>query len=145
MHFDVFFFIKVDTTRRILPENIPGSKENVDPNAKRQHSEGIQCCYYKCTNRVYMNNGQRSPFNIFKVLLENPLKSSWCNRMGKVDGKDGFVVTKHTKVCNEHFSSNDMLKVPGGKRWRLKDGAIPLKAGQPFVKNIKRKPPTMRT
>jgi hypothetical protein len=65
--------------------------------------------------------------------------------MGKVEGKYGFVVTKNTKVCDEHFLSDDMLKVPGGKRWRLKDGAIPSKAGQPFVENRKRKPPTTRT
>ena len=63
--------------------------------------------------------------------------------MGKVEGRYGFVVTKNTKVCNEHFSPDDMLKVPGGKHWRLKDGAIPLKAGQPFVENRKRKPPML--
>ncbi|CAB4030270.1 Hypothetical predicted protein [Paramuricea clavata] len=65
--------------------------------------------------------------------------------MGKKEGKYVFFVTQNTKVCNVHFSPEDVLKVPGGKRWRLKDGAIPLKAGQaPVVLNMKRKPPTMR-
>ena len=75
-------------------------------------------------------DGQRTPFHFFKVPLANPIKRAWCNRMGKMEGKDGFVVTQNSKVCNQHFAPDDMLRVPGGTRWRLKDGAIPLKAGQ---------------
>ena len=65
--------------------------------------------------------------------------------MGKMEGKDGFVVTPNTKICHEHFQSNDVLKVPGGTRWRLKENAIPVKAGQRFVDERKRKPPAPRT
>ena len=63
--------------------------------------------------------------------------------MGKMEGKDGFVVTQNSKVCNQHFAPDDMLRVPGGTRWRLKDGVIPLKAGQ-STDIRKRKPPTTR-
>lgn len=34
--------------------------------------------------------------------------------------------------------------MPGGKRWQLKQGAVPLKVGHEEVINKKRKPPTMR-
>jgi hypothetical protein len=34
--------------------------------------------------------------------------------MGKKEGKHGFVVTQNMKVCNVHFSPEDVLKVPGG-------------------------------
>ena len=64
--------------------------------------------------------------------------------MGKIDGKDGFAVTANTKICDQHFLPEDIVKVPGGKRWRLKDGAIPIKVGQPLRDERKRKPPAMR-
>ena len=44
-----------------------------------------------------------------------------------MDGKDGFVVTKNSKVCHVHFATEDILRVPGGKRWRLREGAVLLK------------------
>ncbi|XP_020909445.1 uncharacterized protein LOC110247359 [Exaiptasia diaphana] len=64
--------------------------------------------------------------------------------MGKIDGKDGFVCNRNTKVCHEHFKKDDILRVPGGKRWRLKQGAVPLKVGHEEAINKKRKPPAMR-
>ena len=48
----------------------------------------------------------------------------WCNKMGKVEGKDGFRVTKNTKVCHVHFKNEDVLKVPGGSRWKLREGCL---------------------
>ena len=64
--------------------------------------------------------------------------------MGKIDGKDGFIVTANTKICNEHFALNDILKVPCGSRWRLQKNALPLKVGQPLVETT-RKRPAIRT
>ena len=62
--------------------------------------------------------------------MNNPLKNIWCNRIEKMDGKDGFVVTKNSNVCHVHFATEDILGVPGGKRWRLRDAAVPIKADQ---------------
>ena len=78
---------------------------------------------------VRVKDGQHTPFHFFKLPLKNPMRTTWTNRMGKKEGKDGFMVTSNTKVCDNHFSSNDIQKVPGGKRWQLKDSAIPFKAG----------------
>ena len=65
--------------------------------------------------------------------------------MGKKEGKDGCMVNNNTKVCDKHFSSEDILKAPGGKRWRLKNGAIPFKATQTPAIPVKRKPPILRS
>lgn len=64
--------------------------------------------------------------------------------MGKIDGKDGFIVTANTKICNEHFAVNDILKVPGGTRCWLKNNALPLKVGLPLFETT-RKRPAIRT
>ena len=61
-----------------------------------------------------------------------------------MDDRDGFVVTKNSKVCHVHFVTEDILRVPGGKRWRLRDGAVPIKAGQPPKPCRKRTPPPVK-
>ena len=69
--------------------------------------------------------------------------------MGKKEGKDGLVVNNNTKVCDKHFSSEDILKALGGKRWRLTDGAIPSKATpkatQTLAIPVKRRSPIPRS
>ena len=65
---------------------------------------------------------------ISSLLPENPEKTIiWSNKMGKVEGKDGFRVTKNTKVCHAHFNNEDVLKVPGASRWKLREDANPIK------------------
>ena len=93
-------------------------------------SQGIQCSYLGCTNRSYLKDDQGSRFHFFKMPMNNPLKNIWCNRIEKMDGKYGFVVTKNSNVCHVHFATEDILGVPGGKRWRLRDAAVPIKADQ---------------
>ena len=119
-------------------------KENLKPKATPK-SRGLQCSYFNCTNRAYTKDGQRTACHFFKVPLQNPMRTTWANRMGKKEGKDGFMVTNNTKVCDSHFSSEDILKAPGGKRWRLKDGAIPFKASHTPAVSLKRKPPSLRS
>ena len=63
--------------------------------------------------------------------------------MGKIDGKDRFAVTANTKICDQHFLQEDIVKVPDGKRLHLEDRAIPMKVGQPLRNERKRKPPAM--
>ena len=66
-------------------------------------------------------------FHFFSVPLKNPEKTIWCNKLGKVEGKDGFRVSKNTKVCHAHFNNEDVLKVPGGSRWNLREDAKAIK------------------
>ena len=51
----------------------------------------------------------------------------WCNKMGKGKGKDGFCVTKKVKVCHVHFNKEDVLKVPRGSYWKLREDVEPIK------------------
>ena len=122
---------------------LENNKENNMP-SRPARSQGIQCSYFNCNNRLYTPLGTRSQFHFFQVPLKSPQKTIWCNRMGKVDGKDGFFLNKHTRICNQHFSEQDVIRVPGGKRWRLKAGALPIKAGQPTINYNKRKAPSFR-
>ena len=62
-------------------------------------------------------------FHFFSVPLKNPEKTIWCNKMRKVEGS----VTKNTKVRHAHFNNEDVLKVPGESRWKLREDAKPIK------------------
>jgi len=79
----------------------------------------------------------------YLIPLKNPEKTIWCNKMGKVEGKDGFRVTKNTKVCHVHFKNEDVLKVPGGSRWKLREGSRPIKHNF-STPRMKGKPPLFR-
>ena len=63
--------------------------------------------------------------------------------MGKVEGKDGFRVTKNTKVCHAPFNNEDVLKVPGGSLWKLREDAKPIKDDF-STPRMKQKPPLFR-
>ena len=94
------------------------NKENIyiiatkKPRSQRCTS-GLQCSFYECKNSYYSADDKRSMFHFFSVPLKTPEKTIWCNKMGKVEGKVGFRVTKNTKVRHVHFKNEDVLKVPG--------------------------------
>ena len=68
------------------------------------------------------------PFSVF--LVEKKIRRVWENRMSRKSGKDGFVITNATRVCNVRFQQSDIVRVPGGSRLRLKIGTLPLKWNQ---------------
>ena len=45
--------------------------------------------------------------------------------MARKSGKDGFRITKATVVCNIHFRTDDILRVPGGESVRFKERSSP--------------------
>ena len=45
-----------------------------------------------------------------------------CYVISRTAGKDGFVITNATRVCNVHFQQSDIVRVPGGSLLRLKIG-----------------------
>ena len=107
-------------------------KENISINTTKKprcqcRTSGLQCSFYECQNGYFCADGKRSMFHFFRVPLKNPQKTIWCNKLGKVEGKDGFRVTKNTKVCHAHFNNEDVLKVPGGSRWNLREDAKAIK------------------
>ena len=88
--------------------------------AKR--SQGKQCAYFGCSNRMYDANGNRTGFTFFRIPLGKQIRRVWENRTCRTSGKDGFVITNATRVCNVHFQQSDIVRVPGGSRLRLKIG-----------------------
>ena len=64
----------------------------------------------------------------------------WGNRVAKKSGKDVFRITKAAVVCNVHFRTDDILRIPGGGGGRtLRKGAVPLKYGMNDPRKKKRK------
>ena len=54
-----------------------------------------------------------SGITFFKFPQDKNRRKLWCNRMKRVDGKDGFNVSFST-LCEKHFNSEDVLRAPGG-------------------------------
>ena len=90
---------------------------------KRRRSLGRQCVAYGCSNFFYRTDGSPSGHHFFKFPQANPAKSVWCNRIKRVDGKDGFKVTNSSFLCDKHFLGSDIKKNPN--RWSLRQGAVP--------------------
>lgn len=111
----------------------------------RKKSQGKECSFFNCTNRMYDASGNRTRFSFFCVPLDKETCSIWENRIGRKDGKDGFRITNATRVCSAHFAEHDLLRVPGGSRVNLRKGAVPLKWNQsPSESEKKRKLPAKR-
>ena len=109
-------------------------------------SQGKQCAYFGCSNRMYDANGNRTRFTFFSIPRGKKIRRVWENRMSRKSGKDGFVITNATRVCNVHFQQSDIVRVPGGSRLRLKIGTLPLKWNQrPAGEQRKRKAPKNRS
>ena len=90
---------------------------------------GKECVVPDCDSRMYQNevpgNGVRkSDHHFFKFPQQEPERSMWCNRIKRVEGKDNFNVTKHTVICERHFTSSDLKKTLTG-RFLLVKGVHP--------------------
>ena len=95
---------------------------------------------------MYDANGNRTRFTFFSIPRGKKIRRVWENRMSRKSGKDGFVITNATRVCNVHFQQSDIVRVPGGSRLRLKIGTLPLKWNErPAGEQRKRKAPKNRS
>ena len=61
-------------------------------------SQGKQCAYFGCSNRMYDANGNRTRFTFFSIPRGKKIRRVWENRMSRKSGKDGFVITNAMKV-----------------------------------------------
>ena len=109
-------------------------------NGGEEENQGKQCAFFGCSNRMYDAN-----FTFFSIQSWKKNGRVWKNWMSRTSRKDGFVITNATRVCNVHFQQSDIFRVPGGRRFRLKIGALPLKwnqrpAGQQKKKESSEKP-----
>ena len=94
---------------------------------KKKRSQGKECSFFGCSNRMYDANGKKTRFRFFTFPKDEKLRRIWENRVARKSGKDGFRITKATVVCNVHFRTDDILRVPGESRLDLRKGAVPLK------------------
>ena len=81
-----------------------------------------------------------SRFRFFMFPKNEKLCWIWENRVVRKSGNDGFCITRASVVCNVHFRTDDVLRVPGGRWLTLRKGAVPLK----WIKEGKRKVPQQR-
>ena len=72
--------------------------------ANKAQSQGKQCAVMHCFSREYMIiNGEHVSTNL--KLFSFPMKdrariNQWCNLIKRRNDKDGFTVSKHTKIRN---------------------------------------------
>ncbi len=78
---------------------------------------------FRCYNFHYKKDGTPTGLHFFAFAQKNPRKNQWCNLIKRRDGLDGFKVTLHTVLCEEHFKASDIKKNP--LRWKLVADAAP--------------------
>ena len=113
-------------------------------------SQGKQCAAGDCFSREYkIIDGTRTPSGI--KFFSFPLKeksrvNQWCNLIRRRNNSDGFVVNKHTRLCEKHFEKKHIYRPPGGTKSRLLEGAKPvLHSWNNFSINFaERDPPKVR-
>ena len=117
---------------------------------KHKPTLGRQCAAWGCFSRALkeQEGGGRpvsSGITFFKFPQDKNRRKLWCNRIKRVDGKDGFNVTFST-LCEKHFKSEDVLRAPGGTRKKLKPNATPYLTEELVIKSTEntRKAPIFR-
>ncbi|CAH3170053.1 unnamed protein product, partial [Porites lobata] len=64
---------------------------------KKKRSQGKECSFFGCSNRMYDANGKKTRFRFFTFPKDEKLRRIWENRVARKSGKDGFRITKATK------------------------------------------------
>lgn len=83
----------------------------------------VHCCVPLCNQRgVLDDNGSKVSFFCFPK--DPHLKKKWIVAIKRDEGKL-FVVTKHTKVCSNHFTADSYLPNVVGDRRYLRVDAVP--------------------
>ena len=80
----------------------------------KKRSQGKESSFFGCSNRKYDPKGKITRFTFFAFSKDEKFRRIWVNRVAKKSGKDVFRITKAAVVCNVHFRTDDILRVPGG-------------------------------
>ena len=80
----------------------------------------VFCAAFGCNNRTYPRVGfsNVSQRKFFKFPADSKMRQRWILALKR----ENFVVTNHTKLCDQHFLPSDFTS--SGKR--LKSSAVPL-------------------
>ena len=71
----------------------------------------------------------------------------WCQLIRRQNNRDGFSVSKHSKICEKHFEKKYIYRPPGGTQTRLlKDAKPTLHEWNDFnIESSDRKAPAKRS
>ena len=87
--------------------------------AAKKKSQGKQCAFFGCSNRMYDANS-----TFFSIQSWKKNGRVWENWMSRTSGKDGFVITNATRVCNVHFQQSKHFSCTWGQAFPFKDRDI---------------------
>ena len=86
--------------------------------ATKVKSQGKQCAAINCFSREYMFiDGNRVPsgLKLFSFPLNDKSKlNRWCHLIRRQNNRDGFTISKHTKICEKHFEKKIHLSPSWG-------------------------------
>ena len=68
-----------------------------------KHSQGDECWFFGCSNRMSDATGKKDGLDFFTFPKNEKLHRIWEDREPRKSEKDGFRITKATVVCNVHF------------------------------------------
>ena len=122
-------FSEINQSIRALHENEAAPVCSQIRMAPKVKSQGKQCAAINCFSREYMFiDGNRVPSGL--KFYSFPLKDKaqlnhWCQLIRRQNNRDGFSVSKHSKICEKHFEKKYIYRPPGGTQTRLLKDAKP--------------------
>ena len=89
----------------------------------------MQCASFNCHSYSYKFNDHvrvLTKISFFCFPQEQSERNAWCNLIKRKENKNGFRISKSTRVCEKHFLPEKIYRPPGGTRKRLIKGTRPL-------------------
>ena len=89
-------------------------------------STGLQCASFNCYSYSYNIIDQVRVLTKISFLCfpqEQSERNAWCNLIKRRENKDGFRISKSTRVCEKHFLPEKIYRLPWGTQKRLIQGA----------------------
>ena len=88
-------------------------------------STGLQCASFNCYSYSYNIIDHVRVLTKISFLCfpqEQSERNAWCNLIKRRENKDGFRISKSTRVCEKHFLPEKIYRPPGDTRKRLIQG-----------------------
>ena len=88
-------------------------------------STGLQCASFNCYSYSYNIIDHVRVLTKISFLCfpqEQSERNAWCNLIKRRENKDGFRISKSTRVCEKHFLPEKIYRPPGDTRKKLIHG-----------------------
>ena len=103
-----------------------GAVSSSTGDSSRTGGRGKYCCVSGCKSSFYDCNGNKTGITFFSFPKNRQLKKRWLTAIKRQEHRDGFVVSKDTKVCERHFQPLDIRKhLNSGRKTLMKENIIP--------------------